>query len=199
MFFNSEKRFQVSDYNVHQRGIKRHSKRFVKKKEKIWEAKCVVIILLLLRRADEQSEHMLSGQTGSVWTAVYRRLHQETLISLIITVSQIKGKDCKWSSEKFKGKKKKQKKKIALSDQRHARGKWCTRCCSWWSLTMKEGHTPDKDDIRTLECRNKTETQRPALLQGFEKTAPLQLEGVWKKEQTHIALFLSPVRKLDIL
>lgn len=46
-------------------------------------------------RTDEQSEHMLSGQTGSVWTAVYRRLHQETLISLIITVSQIKGKDCK--------------------------------------------------------------------------------------------------------
>lgn len=148
-------------------------------------------------RTDEQSEHMLSGQTGSAWTAVYRRLHQETLISLIITVSQIKGKDCKWSSEKFKGGKKKQKKKIALSDQRHGRGKWCTRCCSWWSLTMKEGHTPDKDDIRTLERRNKTETRRPALLEGFENSARLLLEGVWEKEQTHIALFLSPVRNLD--
>lgn len=63
-------------------------------------------------RTDEQSEHMLSGQTGSAWTAVYRRLHQETLISLIITASQIKGKDCKWSSEKFKGEKKNRRRRL---------------------------------------------------------------------------------------
>ena len=45
--------------------------------------------------------------------------------------------------------------------------KWRTLCCSWCSPTMKEGHTPDKDDIRTLESRNKEKTQRPELLQGL--------------------------------
>ena len=72
---------------------------------------------------------------------------------------------------KLKGKKKKRKsgrrRRLLCQTKDMPVKKWRTLCCSWCSPTMKEGHTPDKDDIRTLESRNKEKTQRPELLQGL--------------------------------